>query len=273
MIYLERTPGPVLRPFEKTLWYARVAAPQHARERVLPWGRAQVILNLARDYLMDCPEGEPARRTAPSLVVGPRSVYEIVDTADMADLIGIVFEPAGFPAFGGDAAHLFSNQSIDLEQVWGGAARSLRAELRSVAQSPAERLKMLEMWLEERFGGRLDCSPAHPAVQFTLRSFEEHPEWGLAEIARRTGWSQRRVATLFREQVGLSPKVWQRVHRFQRVLRRVHAGTELCLSQLAQECGFYDQAHFANEFRAFSGIKVSTYAEERTRWANHVPSD
>jgi len=272
VIYLEQIPGPRLRPFVRMLWYARVPSPQHARERVLPMGRVQVILNLAGDTLTDCAEDKPAQRAAPSLVVGARSVYELIDTADMADLIGIVFEPAGFPLFANDAADGFSNRTLDLELVWGAGARGLRDRLRELV-SPRERLTCLELWLLKRFGSRLNraSEPAHPAVRFALHCVEQNPTWSIGEIARRAGWSERRISTLFREQVGLSPKVWQRVQRFQRAVQQLASGAEVRWGQLAQECGFYDQAHFANEFRAFSGINISTYAAEgRTHWANHV---
>jgi AraC-like DNA-binding protein len=76
---------------------------------------------------------------------------------------------------------------------------------------------------------------------------------------------------VFREEVGLAPKVWCRVQRFQRAVRRLHAGAEVRWTELAADCGFYDQAHFANEFRAFSGIDATTYVNGgRTMWANHV---
>lgn len=272
MIYLEQIPGRKLRRFVQVLWYARVASPEYARERVLPSGRVQVILNLARDYLMDCAEDGQTQRVAPSLVVGPRSVYELVDTGDMADLIGIVFEPAGFPVFARDAADRFSNRSVDLELIWGGRTRSLRDRLRELP-SPRERLHCLESWLLEGFGAQLEKAEgaAHPSVAFALRSFDENQDWTVAEIARRSGWSERRISTIFREQVGLSPKVWQRLQRFQRAVKMLHLGADVRWDRLAQECGFYDQAHFANEFRAFSGINISTYAaEKRGRWANHV---
>ncbi len=95
MLFLERIPAPPLTEFVRSLWYARVPGAQHARERVLPSGCVQVIVNLARDFLLDCPEGHSDLKRPPALVVGARSVYEIVDTSDMADLIGIVFEPGG----------------------------------------------------------------------------------------------------------------------------------------------------------------------------------
>jgi len=45
---------------------------------------------------------------------------------------------------------------------------------------------------------------------------------------------------------------------------------DLPWAELAMECGYYDQSHFANEFRAFSGIDATTYCALRTQWANHV---
>ena len=82
------------------------------------------------------------------------------------------------------------------------------------------------------------------------------------------------IAGVGRPQVGLSPKVWCRVQRFQMAVQRLHAGGDVRWAELALDCGFYDQAHFANEFRAFSGIDPTTYSVARgTPWANHVRVD
>ena len=93
------------------------------------------------------------------------------------------------------------------------------------------------------------------------------------EVARTTGWSERRFSQVFREQVGLPPKVWFRLQRFQRAVKQLHAGADVPWARLAIDCGFYDQSHFANEFRAFSGVDITTYSARRTRWANHIVAD
>lgn len=276
MIYLEHTPAPPLNRFVRMLWYARAPGPAHQRERILPTGRVQVILNLARDFLHDCPEGGPALRMAPSLVVGARSVFEVVETSDMADLIGMVFEPGAFPVFAGDAADLFSNRSVDLEDIWGANARSLRDRLREIS-TPAEKLAYLEADLAARLNAQFArrAVKLHGAVDFALTRFGRAPGVAtVAEVAKSTGWSERRFSQVFREQVGLSPKVWCRVQRFQLAVQRLHAGRDVRWTELALDCGFYDQAHFANEFRAFSGIDPTTYSNMRgTPWANHVRVD
>jgi AraC-like DNA-binding protein len=280
VIYLEHTPAPPLNRFVRMLWYAQAPQPAHRRERVLPTGRTQVILNLARDFILDCPEEPvavgPMVRVAPSLVIGSRSVYEEVDTSDMADLIGMVFEPGAFPVFAGDAADLFSNRSVDLEDIWGAAARSLRDRLREIP-TPAGKLGCLEADLTARLNAQFvrRAVKLHGAVDFALTRFGRAPGVAtVAEVAKSTGWSERRFSQVFREQVGLSPKIWCRVQRFQLAVQRLHGGRDVRWSELALDCGFYDQAHFANEFRAFSGIDPTTYSAARgTPWANHVRVD
>lgn len=267
MLYLERNPRAPLARFVRALWYARAPDAAYRRERILPNGCVQVILNLARDFLLDCPEGECDRRMAPSLIVGARSVYEIVDSSDMADLIGVVFEPGGFAAFATDAVDLFSNRSVPLEDVWGAPARDVRDRLREIP-SPQCRLDCLEEFL----GSRIAARPArHRMVQFAVSKLGGAAGVAtVSEVARSTGWSERRFSQVFREEVGLPPKVWCRIQRFQRAVQQLHAGAGMQWADLALDCGFYDQSHFANEFKAFSGIDATTYSALRSRWANHI---
>jgi AraC-like DNA-binding protein len=270
VLYLERTPAPPLSQCIRTLWYAR--APQAAcrRERILPTGNIQLILNLARDFIVDCAAGGTCGRLPPALVVGARSVYEVVDTSDMADLAGLVFEPGGFVPFVSDAADLFSNRFVPLADVWGGAAAALRDRLLEFP-TPAAKLCALEDFLAEKFMSRLS---RNRMVDCALSQLNLSPAVStVKELARSTGWSERRFSQVFREQVGFPPKVWCRIQRFQRAVRRLHAGVEVPWAELALDCGYYDQSHFANEFRAFSGIDATSYSARRSRWPSHVAAD
>jgi AraC-like DNA-binding protein len=186
----------------------------------------------------------------------------------MADLIGIVFEPGGFAPFVCEAVDLFSNRSVNLEDVWGPAARTLRDRLRELS-TPVDRLHCLEGFLLDRFAARL-CR--HRVIDFALDSFQKGPGFAkVREVARSTGWSERRFSQVFREEVGFSPKAWTRILRFQRAVEQLHAGVDMRWAELALDCGYYDQSHFANEFRAFSGIDATSYSALRTRWTNHIP--
>jgi hypothetical protein len=150
LLFLERIPAAPLANYIRALWYAKAGDVPHHRERILPSGCVQIILSLSRDFILDSLEGSAECCVKPALVVGARSVYEIVDSSDMADLVGIVFEPGGFPIFASDAADRFSNRSVALECIWGRDAEDLRDRLREM-ESPERRLECMERYLHGRF--------------------------------------------------------------------------------------------------------------------------
>jgi AraC-like DNA-binding protein len=272
VLYLERIPDAPLSRFVKALWYSQLPVIEHCYERILPTGCAEIILNLERDCICDCHEGLPDRTVDPALVIGSRSTYEIIAASDLASLIGISFKPGGLAAFAGDAADRFTNLGIPLDAVWGAASLTLRSRLRET-DDIRTRFRIVEAFLLERLSA---CSTPQSAsrqrlVEFALSSFGVAPALStVREVARSTGLSERRFSQIFREEVGHSPKVWCRIQRFQRAVRMLYSGGDVPWAELALDCGFYDQSHFANEFRAFSGVDATTYSANRTRWANHI---
>src|SRR5271168_5326530 len=112
MVYLENLPNPALRSWVRALWYCRAPEVPHRRESVLPNGCMQIILNLSGNYLTDCgQDGKANRRLPPAIIVGTRIRYEVVDTADMRELAGVVFEPGGFAGLFRERADLFFGRS------------------------------------------------------------------------------------------------------------------------------------------------------------------
>jgi AraC-like DNA-binding protein len=160
--------------------------------------------------------------------------------------------------------------------VWSGQAHSLRDRLRELA-TPELRLRGLESFLREWIAPRLTRhGPLRPPqITFALQAFKGRGVGAIAvrDVARQIGWSERRFSQIFRESVGLSPVTWRRLQRFQRAVEQLHAGADVRWAELALDCGFYDQSHFANEFKAFSGIDATTYSARRTQWANHIAVD
>jgi AraC-like DNA-binding protein len=230
------------------------------RQRILPNGCAHLVVSLSRNYLTDCSDDGVERRTAPGLMAGQRSVYEMVSSADLVDLAGAHFVPGAVASWLGDRADLISNRSLSLDEVWPGYTDRLRSRMWE-GRSAEDRLQILEQCLAELLkaaGSRRELRP-HPAVAFALEQLGRAPRMSIAEMARRSGWSERRFSQIFREQIGFPPKVWLRLQRLQRVVAKVEAATEVPWADIAVECGFYDQAHLANEFRSFSGTDLTTY--------------
>jgi AraC-like DNA-binding protein len=265
MFYLEHAPNPLLQSCVRTLWYCRAPGIAHRRERVLPNGCMEIVITLSRNYLTDCGAGGLTDGRLPAaIVVGARTRCGVVDTADMEELIGVAFQPGGFPRLFRERADALSEQTIDLADVWGQS--NLIDRLRDAA-TPIDKLRTLDVLLTEICDRGKDHSP------LLAQSLYLFAEKGLsvAECARSVGVSARRLSEVFRERVGLSPKVWCRIGRFQMALAALYRGADVRWSELALDCGYYDQSHFANDFHAFSGLNPTTYCTGRGPWQNHVP--
>jgi AraC-like DNA-binding protein len=264
MIYLQLTPGPQLRSWVQSLWYCRAPCVSHRRERVLPNGCMQIIVNLSGKFLTDCGEdGTATFRLPRAIVVGARTRYGVFDTSDMEELAGIVIQPGGFAGLFGERADLFFERSIGLDEVMDCA--SLMDRLRDHPQ-PIEKLRALEVLLT----GLLHQGPRRSQLADQATHLFRGNGLSVAECARSLGVSERRLSQVFREYVGIAPKMWCRIRRFQSAVKALHDGVDVPWAELAVNCGYYDQSHFAHDFKAFSGIDPTTYSTHRGPWQNHV---
>ncbi len=76
---------------------------------------------------------------------------------------------------------------------------------------------------------------------------------------------------MFRNQVGVSPKEFLKIIRFQKAVNEIETTPDFDWSGIAADCGFYDQAHFINDFRHFSGFTPTEYARRRGTFLNYIP--
>lgn len=262
-------PGPPLAGLVEALWYFRGGASAHARERLMPDGTMSIIINLRADSLPVYDRQDPARfdLRRGTLWVGVHSAFSVIDTACQAELMGVQFRPGGAAAFMDCPAGELHGLEVNLESIWGEGAAALRSALLE-APTVSGKFRVLAGMLRARLR---PAAPPHPVVAFALHKFHTEPECRLDELVARTGYSARRFIELFSAGVGLTPKLYQRVSRFQSVLRRLYAGPPDDFAGLAHAGGYYDQAHFNHEFRAFSGLTPAAYLAQRGSHANHVP--
>jgi AraC-like DNA-binding protein len=90
------------------------------------------------------------------------------------------------------------------------------------------------------------------------------------DVVRASGYSHRGLVAIFRRAVGLTPKRYCRVLRFQRVLRRIAADREAAWADIALAAGYSDQPHFAREFREFTGVTPEAYRRAFSGATHHV---
>ena len=205
---------------------------------------------------------------ATSAIVGARSDFLELDTSRPFSAIGVHFKPGGGSPFFGVPTSELRNQSVGLDLLWGRFASSIADRLWDAA-TPEEQLAILQDALLEKGRNRLIVHPAvHYAVEMVERSCGAGPVNALVE---RIGMSSRRFLDVFQSQVGLSPKTFCRIRRFAAALQRIERAVDVDWVDVALSCGYFDQAHFNHDFRAFSGVSPSAYLRQRIS-RTHVAS-
>lgn len=243
--------------------------PAHAMERVLPTGTMQLIISLGDESLRVFDQQTATKLTGygNSLLCGAHSQFSIIDTAQQVALIGVHFRPGGASPFIDIPAGELHNSHVSLENIYGSYAQELRERLLE-EREPAGKFQVLERFLLEQL---VRATPSQPAVTFALNQFLRLQQ-GLkvADVIERTGFTARRFIEMFTDEVGLTPKLYSRVQRFQAVLRLLSRAESIDWADAALTCGYYDQSHFNNDFRSFSGMSPTKYVGLRSEYANHV---
>jgi len=255
-VIIVRPSAPLASHVEK-LWYCDGQGVVNGTRRVLPDGRFQLSISLADGPIVALidPMGDRSG-IASSLLIGIRSRFNIIDTAKLRSAMGVVFRPGGMHAFLGPLTDAFHNKNVSLELIWGSMVRSLRDRL-CAANGPAEKFRVLEVALLEHRNERLQLNTA---VRYALQEFECRPEFPrVQELAHGAGLTRRHFSQLFREQIGLTPKLYCRVQRFQNALKLIASDASVDWAQLALAAGYSDQSHLAHEFHDFSGLSPSAY--------------
>ena len=241
-------PSPALSEFVDFLWSCEGYVPPQARERLLPSGTMELAFRLDDDGRMA------------SGVVGVHSTFLVLDTSKPFSVIGVHFKAGGaFPFFGVPSDELH-NRNAALDEVWGRGAALVRDQLWETVL-PEHRFRVLERALLARARGALR---QHPGIRHAVRLFDaSNGMRPVSDAVDRIGMSERRFVDLFRAQVGVSPKLFCRIRRFNAVLKRIESRAHVDWLDIALSCGYFDQAHFNHDFHAFSGINPSTYLRHR----------
>lgn len=268
--YLRHVPRAPLSEFVNLLWLYEGYTQPHAKERILPTGEMEIVINLREDrsYMYD--PADPARCVTfrGALISGAHSQFQVIDTAQQESIIGVHFRPGGaFPFLGMPAGEL-RDTTVSLEELWGAGASELRDRLLEAA-TPERRFAILEQALLARL---LRSADGHGAVLFALRRFLAGPHaTTITGVTDQIGLSPKRFIQVFRDETGFTPKVFCRIRRFQQALDQMQGRKQVDWTGVALDSGYFDQAHFIHDFRAFSGINPSAYLRQQTPHRNHVP--
>jgi AraC-like DNA-binding protein len=263
-------PQPPLSACVESFWLYAGERPTHVKERRLPDGSVGLIFNLHDDLIRiyDPRDQETFHSYRGAVLSGPQPGYVLLDTSSLLSTLGVTFRPGGMLPFLPFPVSDLSDQALSLETLWGAEVADLRGRLCS-ATTPAARFALLERFLLSR----LDRSrTSHPALACAIAGLQDAARFPtIASLAGHIGLSQTRLVQVFRDAMGMTPKQYARLSRFQCVLARLDTGEAVDWADTVFACGYFDQSHLIHEFQAFAGLTPGQYLAMRSDYRNHVP--
>ena len=259
-----RKPSPPLDAFVDFFW-ALTDAPAHSRERIVPGGTFELVVNLDQDEVRVYDDHGSVRRHRGAVVSGAFTRSFVVDTREHASMLGVHFKPGAARAFLEVRAEELVDSHAELGALWSPAAvDSLRDALCSAADAAA-RFAILERTLRTRL---IPALAGRPMVEALL----SRPRSPIREVAAQLGTSHRSFIRAFAAEAGLTPKLFLRVRRFNRALALARAG-RLSWPELAIACGYCDQSHLIRDFVEFAGVTPAAFARLASVpvKADHIP--
>ncbi|MFJ1703850.1 helix-turn-helix domain-containing protein [Kitasatospora sp. NPDC088346] len=219
------------------------------RVRVVPTGRAVVVINLAEPFTQVTRLGVPGPGSGRigSLVVGLEDRPALCEHPGGQEAIRLELTPLGAYRLFAVPMRELTNHAVDLRDVLGPGA-GLLVERLAATGDWAARFDLLDAALLARLGLGPDPAPeVGRAWRLLAASGGTVP---IARLADEVGWSQGHLIRRFTDQVGLAPKASARVLRFHRAVTLLARGDGP--AAVAAACGYYDQAHLNREFRAMA---------------------
>lgn len=228
----------------------------HPRERVLPNGLFELIVHLRGRYAIVREHG--VERCSLMGVSGLQTQPFVVQApADASTVLGILLTPAGAWRVFGLPLHELTTLDIALEDVVGPAADAL-ADHCQAAPTPEDALRAAAAWLRTRMAAGPGVEPVVAWVADRIR--HRRGDVAIGALREAAGLTTARLATLFRQQIGATPKVYARLHRFQHAVARLRDGRS-SITDVALAAGYYDQPHLNAEFRELSGLTPAAFAD------------
>lgn len=230
---------------------------------MLPDGCVELIVHLGDPFAIERAE---RRELQPrTLFAGPATMPVLLAPTGRIDVVGVRLE-AGVAAELVDAPMAELTDAIPaLDAVARDFARGLDEELADPRGD--------ERWndvLEHRLGRALARSRvrAHALEHVVARVRATGGRASIAALAREASLSTRQLERHFRERVGLGPKTFARLVRFQRALALLRRPGS-SLAAIALRCGYFDQAHLVRDFRQFAGASPSRIRAAEHELAGH----
>jgi AraC-like DNA-binding protein len=257
MRYDERPAGPLLRSLVDRFWVLETSSADPSLvQPVLPDGHEEIMAHVGAPFAELAADGGQHTQATVLMAAQMTESARLV-TRPGALVVGARLRPHAAALLTGVPQHLLTGNIHDLSSIDRTLAFKIRAHL-SGRQDPHNVMDAFEQLLTAAFATRIDAAQLRPSaslVRAVMMATRVHGLVRVDDLATTAGVSARQLERQFATHVGLSPKRFLRVLRFQQVLAalREPSATPSGWADVAAQHGFYDQAHFINDFKHFTG--------------------
>lgn len=267
MEYVSVVPRPPLDELIDDLYYL-AGAPPYARLTLPPAPTALLIINLGEPFrIRGGADITTAEYADGCVVTTPTRAYEF-GYPPQTRSVGVHFKPWGLAPFLPMPAADLCDHPVTVEQVWGRPAVAELRDRLAAAAGPYEMLTLLEDELLARLRDTADLRLVRHTSSVIAATGGAVTIGDLTEAA---GVSSTHLARRFKGLIGITPKRLARTYRFTTTVLAIDPTEPIDWSEVAANAGYFDQAHFAHEFRAFTGLTPTRYVEIRRRFLREHP--
>jgi AraC-like DNA-binding protein len=245
-------PLPALEPFVR--YYAHrdgvlgdtvVVHPVHAR--------AAPILNFEfgdADAICVRGDGKPSHFSLRAVLIGMQTHRRgELHIRGKVDSFVIVFQPSALGLLFGLPAQEFTDEDLDAEQVLGAIIARFHEQLAD-CRTFEERISVANKFLLKR----ALAAPIRDGISAAASDILRQPRGArIPDVAGRAGMGLRQFERRFVQQVGVSPKLFARIARFEAALDRMARSPQGSWTEVAHHFGYYDQMHMLHDFSRFTG--------------------
>ena len=262
-----------LAPFVKSIFHYKDFYPDHSIERVIPTGHLFIIFELddLTRHTYDNKNLKPNGTYRKAWVSGMHKNHISISAHQNSEMFVIQLEPyGGFPFIHRPIEQL-NERVIPAEEIFGPDILAFRNNILSLEKSE-DKFQACDHWLSDHFDPHK--VPPPDLVNFVTAQ-QSNPVSQLPEIMAKYPRSQKHLIHLFKKYIGLTPKWYQRILRFNDLLKQIQNKENIAWADIAYRCGYTDQSHFIKEFKHFSGFNPREFIKKDFQQdeANFFPLD
>jgi len=248
MRYREFQPQPSLAPFIECFWTLESESKLSESEpdSILPDGCVELILNFSAPF-RELKEGGKTEQQPAHFVVGQMTHPVSIAPTGAVKLLGVRFHPGGTIPFFRIPMHELTNQIVELNSIDARLAAKM-VFAASSSTTPTLQIAAIEACLAERTGS---CASYSEITDLAANAVRLGGRITVDQLSESAGMSGRQLERRFLREIGIGPKLFCRILRFQQVFRAVE-NEAMGWAAIAAECGYYDQAHLIRDFQQFA---------------------